>query len=203
MRAVNLLPPNSNAPRQRLRHAPALLGSMVPVLAGAVVFLGWSLEHAKVVDRQDELGAVEASIAALRPTQELRDETTRIASERSSRQAALTDALGKRLPWDVALGQISRVLPSDVWVTALAARSPTPASGEPGGASPNAFSIRGYTFSHDSVARLLERLALVPSLSSVALSATSSSEIGTTPVIQFDVSAALQSPTSTSQAVTR
>jgi Tfp pilus assembly protein PilN len=202
MRAVNLLPRDSYAPKQRLRHAPLVLGAMLPVLAGALVFLGWSLEHAKLVDRQNELGAVEASIAALGPTQALRDEATRIDSDRSAREAALSEALSKRVPWDVALGQLSRVIPSDVWLTALSAQSPTPAASATttgSGATPNpsGFTIQGYTTSHDSVARLLERLALVPSLTDVALASTSSSAIGSRQVIQFSVSAAMNAPAPT------
>ncbi|MBV8258618.1 MAG: PilN domain-containing protein [Actinobacteria bacterium] len=204
MRAVNLLPPDSYAPKQRLPHAPLILGAMLPVLAGALVFLGWSLEHSKVVERQNELAAVETSIAALRPTQALRDEATRIASERSKRALALTDALAKQMPWDVALAEVSRVLPSDVWLSMLTAASPTPAgavapasASTAPGANPTSFTIQGYTFSHDSVARLLERLALVPSLSDVALSSTSSTTLGSKPVIQFNVQASLNAPSST------
>ncbi len=199
MRAVNLLPLDSYAPKQRLRHAPLVLGAMLPVLAGALVFLGWSLEHSKLVERQNELGAVEASIAALGPTQALRDEATTIASDRSAREAALSDALSKQLPWDVALAQLSRVVPSDVWLTALSAQSPTPAasaatSSTAATPNPSGFTIQGYTMSHDSVARLLERLALVPSLSDVALASTSSSAIGSRQVVQFSVSAELNAP---------
>jgi Tfp pilus assembly protein PilN len=194
VRAVNLLPPDSYAARQRLPHASFVLGATLPVLAGALVFLGWSYEHARVVDRQNRLGAVEAGIAALRPTQALRDEAARILADRGARRTALGDALAKQLPWDVALGQISRVLPSDVWLTSLTAQSPTPAASTTttAAATPNGFTIQGYAFSHDSVARLLERLALVPSLGDVALSSTSSSQIGSRPVVQFDVTAAMQ-----------
>ena len=199
MRAVNLLPADTYAPKQRLPHAPLVFGAMLPVLAGALVFLTWSLQHSKLVERQNQLGAVEAQIAALGPTQTLRDEASRISGDRAKRQTALTDALAKQLPWDVALGQVSRVLPPDVWLTTLSAQSPTPvgsattttssASGAAAG-----FTIQGYTLSHDSVAQLLERLALLPSLANVSLSSTSSNTVGDTPVIQFNVEAGMNVP---------
>ncbi len=200
MRAVNLLPPESFAPKKRVPNASYIFGAMLPVLAGACVFLGWSYEHSKVVDRQNDLGAVEATIAQLRPTQTLRDEASRIGSDRASRETALNAVLANQIPWDVSLGQIARVLPGDVWLTSLTAQSPTPSGSvsTPGTASatasPTGFTIQGYTFSHDSVALLLERLALVPSLSGVTLSSTSSNTVGKTPVIQFNVSAAMNAP---------
>src|SRR5262249_24540214 len=71
MRAVNLLPANASAPKQRLPHAPVVLAATVPVLAGALVYLGYSLEHSQVVDRQTSLGVVQSQIAELGPSPEL------------------------------------------------------------------------------------------------------------------------------------
>ncbi len=49
-------------------------------------------------------------------------------SVRASWEAALQDALSKQMPWDVTLDDLARVLPSDVWLTALSVQTPTPAN---------------------------------------------------------------------------
>ena len=61
-------------------------------------------------------------------------------------------------------------------------------------ANPNAFSIGGYTYSEDSVARLLTRLQLLPMLSGVTLGTTTSSSVGNKPVVQFLVTATVTPP---------
>jgi len=195
MRAVNLLPPDSYAPKERLPYAHVVLGAALPVLAGALVYLGYSLEHSKVVDREDSLGVVQASIAALAPTSGLADESTQVAGERTTRLAALTSALGNRMPWDGLMGQIARVLPRGAWLTSLSAQTPTPSGSSTGtsaSASPTGLTIQGYAPTHKDVADLLERLALVPGLSNVALASTLSSQVGAKTVIQFSLTAEVQ-----------
>lgn len=194
MRPVNLLPPDSYAPKQRLPHAPVVLAAALPVLAGALVFLGYSLEHSKVVDRQDKLGLVQSRIAALGPSRGLVSESTRVEGARQPRLAALTDALSKQQPWDITLDQVSRLLPDGVWLTSLSAQSPTPATTATtaSSASPTSFSIQGYAPSHDAVAQVLSRLALLPSLTDVALASTLTSQIDKTTVIQFSITASVQ-----------
>ena len=126
---------------------------------------------------------------------------------------ALQDALGRRVAWDRILDQIARVLPANVWLTQLNAMSPTPTTAAPPPApttttssssssssttpvvpaAPSAlFTLTGYAYSHDDVAHLLARLALVPSLTNVTLGATSSATVGPKAVIQFTVNATMQ-----------
>ena len=60
-------------------------------------------------------------------------------------------------------------------------------------AAPSAiFTITGYAYSHDDVAHLLARLALVPSLANVTLGSTSSATVGPKAVVQFTVNATMQ-----------
>ena len=112
--------------------------------------------------------------------------------------------------------QIARVLPANIWLTQLNALSPTPTTAAPPPAAPTTttssgsssssssaativpaapsaiFTITGYAYSHDDVAHLLARLALVPSLANVTLGSTSSATVGPKAVVQFTVNATMQ-----------
>ena len=87
----------------------------------------------------------------------------------------LGTALGNRIAWDRVLREVSLVLPEDVWLETMSTNGPDPAAAAtpppPGQAlSPGgAFSITGYTYSHDGVARLLARLSVIPHLEDVKL----------------------------------
>jgi Tfp pilus assembly protein PilN len=188
MRAVNLLPADAYAPKQRLPHAPIVLAATAPILASALVYMGYSLEHSKVTDGRIKLGIVQSQVRALSPSQALVAAAARVTNERAKRQAELTDALAKQMPWDIAFDQISRVLPANAWLTNVQLSSPTPIAGHP---SSTPFSIQGYTSTQADVAQVLERLALLPALSNVTLSAATASQIGTKDVVQFSITASM------------
>lgn len=191
MRAVNLLPVDAYAPKPKLPHAPVVLAATAPVLAGALVYLGYSLEHPKVTDRRIALEIVQSQVAALTPSQTLASQVSQVAAERVLRQRELSDALAKQQPWDVALEQIGRVLPANAWLTSLTAASPTPVTSTAGPTTATA-SIQGYTYSMDDVSTVLARLSLLPSLTNVQLTRASSSQLGTKTVTQFQITANVQ-----------
>jgi Tfp pilus assembly protein PilN len=191
MRAVNLLPPNAYAPKQRLPHAPVVLAATAPVLAGALVYLGYTVEHSRVVDRQTSFSVVQAQIAKLGPSPQLVAESAKVASDRSARGAALTAALSERVGWEVTFDALSRVMPAGSWLTNLDAQSPTPAGAVTSAttANPTGFTAQGYADSQATVAVVLARFALVPGLSNVTLTSTTSTTIGTKNVVQFSMTA--------------
>jgi Tfp pilus assembly protein PilN len=195
MRAVNLLPVDAYAPRQRLPHAPVVLAATVPVLAGALVYLGYSMEHSKVVDRQVSLGLVQSQIAALAPSPGLASESAAVSTARQTRESELQGALSKRVAWDKTFSALSRAMPAGAWLTTLTATSPTPSSSTSTAASTatNSFSIQGYAESNEIVAAVLARLALVPGLSNVNLTGANGAVTGTskTAVVQFEVTASV------------
>lgn len=198
MRPVNLLPQDATATRRRLPSAPIALAAVLPFLAAALVYLGWSVEHGHVTARTGELAAVQARIDAIRPAAPAAD---RLASLRTARMTALDDALAKRIPWDATLVAIARVLPSDVWLNQLSLQSPTPVAGASTASSTAASStvpavanlqLTGSARSQAAVAHALARLALVPSLTDVTLGFTASAPAGTQKtVVQFQISAAV------------
>jgi len=188
MRAVNLLPADAYVAKPKLPHAPVVLAATVPVLAGALVYMTYSLEHSKVSDRKIALSVVQSQVASLSPSQVLLSAASQVASERQAREIELTDALGKQIPWDVAFDQIGRVLPANVWLTSLTADSPTPVTGA---APTTTFTIQGYTYKLSDVSTVLARLSLVPSLTNVQLTTAGVSALGKKNVVQFSITASI------------
>jgi Tfp pilus assembly protein PilN len=178
MRAVNLLPRDEKQPRLERTRLPLLLaaGGVAAITAGAVL-LGLSASGA-ADERRSELAAIEASIAQVpRPPDQTVDSGT-LVQERTDRVAALSAALTERFSFDRLLREISFVLPRNAWLTGLTAGLPEAAAAPTGapGAVPvisKDVTIEGATYSHESVAVILSRLTVVPSLENVSLTATS------------------------------
>lgn len=215
MRPVNLLPSEPSRRHKRMPSGQVLLASTAPLVAGALVYLGFSYEQSKVSGVRADLSVAQTELAGLRPAAAASAATAQLASQRTQRMLALQDVLGRRVAWDQILDQIARVLPPHIWVTQLDAMSPTPTTAAAAAppspttttsssessssstpvapAAPSAlFTLTGYAYSHDDVAHVLARLALVPSITDVTLGATSSATIGAKPVIQFTVNATMQ-----------
>jgi Tfp pilus assembly protein PilN len=179
MRAVNLLPVDERR-RTRLEgvRTPLLVvaGGVAAVTTGAV-FLAMSAAGT-ADERRAELAAVEATIARLPEAPDPAVSQGILLAERSDRIRALAAALETRISFDRVLREISLVLPEDAWLTGLTATAPVNIA--PAGTSevplppvattgPEGITIQGATYSHDSVARVLSRLSVVPSLENVRL----------------------------------
>jgi Tfp pilus assembly protein PilN len=188
MRAVNLLPRDDKRRRSGTdaRENPAVIGGVAGVVLVTAILAAWFLTaSAGVADNQKRRDAAQAELAATPVPQPTSPGASQLEQEKSARIAALSGALSGRLAWDRVLRELSLVLPDDVWLTSLSATAPTP-----GATSPAGFTINGSTYSHDGVARLLARLALVPHLASVQLghSAAATSENGRR-LVEFTINA--------------
>jgi Tfp pilus assembly protein PilN len=197
MRAVNLLP-RQQVQQTRERRNPAVL---VAAIGGAVVLLaliGGALLANRSVDRQQQaLSSARAELAAT-PAHHLSPSTQAfrqaVLTQREQRSLALASAIGKRVAWDRILRRFALVLPSDVWLISLDGSVPldsaTPAVPATPGAAPTvptALTIQGYTYSQASVARLLERLQVLPDLKNVTLTNSGVTLLGGQNVIQFTI----------------
>jgi Tfp pilus assembly protein PilN len=179
VRAVNLLPRDEQ--RERLQGArPSLLlaGGGVIVATALAMFLA-SSAAGDASDSRTELQAVETEIANLPKVEDAIVTHGTIVRERSDRVAALSAALSTRVPFDRVLREISFVLPGDAWLTQLDAIAPASvvpaaagAAPPPPSTTPAGVTIEGATYSHDSVARVLARLSVVPSLENVRLTSS-------------------------------
>ena len=178
MRAVNLMPPDVKRTRLEMGRLPlfAAAGGVVAVTAAA--FFLASSASGSADETKAEVQAVEAAIAQLPTTPKSEVSVGMLAAERSSRVAALAAALSSRTAFDRVLHDISLVFPEDAWLTQLEASAPAvaaPAGGTsvpPVAAATSGVTITGATYSHESVATVLERLSVVPTLTDVRLTST-------------------------------
>jgi Tfp pilus assembly protein PilN len=195
VRAVNLLPKDDAQRSRRQQNIPAVVSTglivLVTGLLGLMYFTSKSTAQAKDLEYQDaqaELALLPspADIAAKNAPQQ------KLKGEHDARVGALSAALTKRVAWDRILREISLVLPEDVWLSSWAAATPTPASGATAPASaagqpPTLMTIEGYTYSHESVARLLTRLSVIPDLRNVWLTKSSRGALAGRPIVSFTI----------------
>jgi hypothetical protein len=185
MRAVNLLPRDAARDRKSLsqQNAPVLLGAGLGVVVTGALALGFLHETSAVTAAHKQLEAARKQLAATpRPVQATvkPDPNAALVGQESARVTAVTTALGARFAWDRVLREFSLVLPDDITLSSLSLSAPDPNAPAAAGAgtTPQDFVIVGTTYSHDSVARLLARLALIPELSDVTLQGDSASSGG-------------------------
>lgn len=188
MRAVNLLPKDVGKPQRRTPDPLLLVGGgggfvVVVALAAATVMASGTL-----VEKRDAVADAELRLQLLpEPTAPPSPADQGLATEQQGRGAALTSALSTRVSWDRILRRFSLVLPEDVWLTSLAATAPGGAGAAAAGTGPSGFTIVGYTYSHDAVARLLSRLAVVPDLTDVQLRNSALTELAGRKVVEFSI----------------
>jgi len=210
MRAVNLLP-RQQAQTRRDRPQPVAL---VAAIGGGVVLLvlvaGFLLANRSVEQQQQALTDAKAMLAAT-PAQKMSAQTqafrSTVLTQREQRSLALAAAIGKRVSWDRILRRVALVTPDDVWLNNLAGSVPlegsattglpattttTPTTSSAFPATPTALTIGGYTYSQAGVARLMERLAVVPDLKNVQLQTSKSQQMGNQTVINFTIVADIQ-----------
>jgi Tfp pilus assembly protein PilN len=198
MRAVNLLPRDDSKGQRRQPGAVLLTAVLGGVLVTALLAGLFLTSSSAVSDRQSELDTARAELAAIPPPPEAPVDSTGLETEKSARVTLLGKALAARVAWDRVLREISLVLPDDVWLDSLAANAadpnfvPQPGKTE---APPGAFTITGFSYSHDGVARLLSRLSVIPSLDRPSLG---SSVVDTTKarnVVKFTITASVRQGT--------
>ena len=206
MQAVNLLPRQLVVAPGRSLQPLALVGAAaVPVIAVILVAIGYSSASSTVAAEKAKFAALQTQIAALggvtSATPKTATDTATVAqwnaliAERTARRAELDSVLSQELPWDSMLRNAARILPNDVWLTALNLQSPvTFGASAPTSSAPTDFTISGFGESEQSIALLLVRLRLLPTLANVSLGTTSSTTIGSKAVVQFTVTASIQAP---------
>lgn len=187
MRAVNLLPRETRSSRSvTAQNLPAVVGAGVGVVVVAALAGSYLSASAKVANAQSAYNDAKARLAAtpLPPAAAAAPVDTTpaaVSAQQGPRLQAVASVLGQRIAWDRLLREFSLVLPSDVWISSLDMNAPV------AGAT-NGFSLSATTYSYDSVARMLSRLALVPDLTGVTLQSTAQSGR----LVQFSVAASIK-----------
>jgi Tfp pilus assembly protein PilN len=182
MRAVNLLPRDGDRQRDGggAGRMPLIVaaGGVAAITIGAVVL--FVSASGSVSDTRAQLDSAQAAIARVPSGGQPVLAPAAITQERADRVTALGAALATRVPLDRLLRELAYVLPEDAWLTGLTVTAP--ATDGPTGASPGApapaststqgVTIEGATYSNRSVARVLARLAAMPSVDQVRLTAS-------------------------------
>jgi Tfp pilus assembly protein PilN len=198
VRAVNLLPRDSGQRTIKKESLPLLVGGCTGLLVVAVLGAMFMMGSGKIAAAKRNVDDLNRQFEALPPPPTgPTPAQQQLAGEQSARLSALTTAMSSRVSWDRVFREFSLVLPGDVWLTSLSAKSPispaTNASSTGGSTVPSMFTIQGRTYSHDGVARLLSRLQVVPDLTNVQLVSSTSSKVGNQPVVEFTIAADLSS----------
>jgi Tfp pilus assembly protein PilN len=203
MQAVNLLPRDAVASERSRINAALIGGGATPIIALALVIVGYSSAHRQVETQISELSILNAQVAELAPAkvraeaqaQERSAATNQLVGERSSYLTALQAAMATSPPLDAYLEQIGRVLPQGVWLTSLTLNAPTAST-----TTPASLQLAGQAFTNAEVAQLLARLELLPSFSKIALANVAQTTVGTKTIEQFTISATPVAPSSTTTA---
>ena len=212
MKAVNLLPKDDRrrgGPNIPPALAATAIGGFTVVMAAlALLFV---TAHGTVKSRRLELEQKKQELAAIPvPAQNQVAQQDALVADKKARVTALNAALSRRVAWDRVLREFALVLPDDVWLENLTAAAPTAAtatiatlaapSSNTGSlaAGEQGFTIEGYTYSHDAVARLLTRLAVIPDLEQVQLVTSEQAKVNDRPIVHFKISANVRAPGATS-----
>jgi Tfp pilus assembly protein PilN len=197
MRAVNLLP-RQHVDQKRERPNAVVLVAAIGGAAVVLALVAGMLVANRSVDRQQQALASARAVLAVTPAHHLSASTQafrqQVLTQREQRSLALASAISKRVAWDRVLRRFALVLPNDVWLTGLSGTVPL----DPAVAAPTTTSsaipapatelnIQGYTYSQESVARLLERLAVVPDFEDVQLESSTASNVGGQNVVNFTI----------------
>jgi Tfp pilus assembly protein PilN len=206
MRAVNLLPEESATRLPKTAVLP-LAGAAAAVLAAGVVGTLAHSESGNVARESKQLDDLKLQLSKTHAAKQTTGTTSALLASRGSRVAAVEAALSGRVAWDLVLRQIALVLPEDTWLDGLQLTSPTSpdaaataststttssttsTSATTSATAPTGVVINGYTKSADGLARVIQRLSVVPSLSDVTLTTAQATQRGSKRVFQFTINA--------------
>jgi Tfp pilus assembly protein PilN len=210
MRAVNLLPADATRGRRwgagtgdrGASKRVLLTAGIVAAVFAAALGAAFVHAHSSVADKQETLAGLEQKVADAQAKAAV-VQAARAKSE--ARRVAVTDVNSKRVTWEQVLRDLSRVLPANVWLQNLQAQSPTPTVGASTaattstatastGTTPTAFVVTGFTSSQKGVARVMDRLSVLPWLSDVSLQQSARADTATGgKAVQFTIGANLSS----------
>lgn len=170
MRAVNLMPADARSGRPGTGIGVYLLLGGLAMLAAFALL--WALADRRIGDRTAALQRVAAQTRAAEARADAAAPYGAFAKLAKDRVATVTSLSTTRFDWAHSLGEISRVLPADVWLTSMdgASGSSDAAPTTTTSAAPApTFSLAGCTATQRKVALLLARLHAVDGVRKVDL----------------------------------
>ncbi len=203
MRAINLLPKDDARRGTQKRQWIVLVPVVLAVLMTAVFSAMFLSASGKVKDKQAQLAQLQDELHAIpTPNADKVKSQSALAADKQARVTALSAALSRRVAWDRVFRELSLVLPDDVWLATISAKAPVPSStavAPPAAAAGSTtaatgFTLDGFTYSHDAVARLLTRLAVIPDLVNVQLQQSTLTKLGAAQAVHFVIAADVRRP---------
>lgn len=134
MRPVNLIPPDQRFGSQSpLRTGPLpyiVLGGLVALLVGVAVLVTTGNE---ISERKDEIVTLKREDSVAQERAEKLAAYVQLAEMRQQRVETISSLADSRFDWERVMRELSKILPSDVWLTSLdASASPESAGGSEG-----------------------------------------------------------------------
>jgi Tfp pilus assembly protein PilN len=205
VKAVNLIPNEQRGPGK----APAASAASTPSSGGdgfgAYAILGllafaviaaalYVMATNKISENKADLARVQAESQVVQQQAASLQSFADFKTLADARTATVRSLAVSRFDWDTALDDVSRALPSDVYVSSLDGTTSSVAGGSSirGALSAPAIELVGCTGSQTNVARLMARLRNVRGVSRVSLSSSIVSETAQQPA----TAAAAPAPTS-------
>lgn len=190
MRPVNLLP-ERHRPRTptggRQGSSYILLGVLGAVLVAALIYV---LTLNQINSRRDQVAQAKNDTAAAKSRIQALSAYGNFVQVKNARVQEVKQLAEGRIDWEMAMRELARVLPSDVWLVSAdastgdgdtasssATQAPSPA-GPSGGASDSAtLTLTGCAKSQDEVAVTLVRLKQMNGASDVSLKQSTSTAV--------------------------
>jgi Tfp pilus assembly protein PilN len=202
----------------RTTKAVAIAAGLTLAFVTAAAGFAFMHERSAANDRQSTLDDLQAKIAH---THAATASSAPVATNTQGHLAAITSAASGRMAWDRLLDQLSRVMPPGASLETLQANdgtntststststpststttssspasklSPSTSGTAPAtGAAPTGFVVTGNAGSQATVARALDRLALIPALSDVTLQSSKRADAAGKQALQFTIAATLR-----------
>jgi Tfp pilus assembly protein PilN len=192
MPRVNLMPPEI-AEAERFRRLQLAMGGAV---IASVVIVGALYVHAKsgISAAQQQVSAAQAQQTSLQSKLNSLSSVKQTFADVQTKQQLLQQAMGQEIRWSYVLNDLSLRVPSDVWLTGVAASESTTGVGTPSGGTTSTLpgattvgigTVSGVGFKHDDVAAWLDSIAKERGFTQPTFSSSTETAIGTRPVVDF------------------
>jgi Tfp pilus assembly protein PilN len=193
VRPVNLIPLDERrgASRAGADSAPIRVYVVLGVLGAALLsVLALVLTNNQISSKTDDLSKVQAQEQGVKQVADALRPYGQFAQILQSRKAQIGQLAATRFDWELALRQLSRAIPSNVWLVNLAGTvSPAIQIESAAGGSASslrdkamapAFTLTGCTYSQHAVARMMTRMQNLDEVTSVQLAKSARKDEATT-----------------------
>ncbi len=196
MPRVNLVPGEEKQRELRRRmYIVPLAGTIIlaGILGGTYYYYSNRLDNAdrQLQDIKQSNNALQKQVAEMKRYDEIKN-------KKQSQLNIVTTLYGQRVHWSRTIDDLAFVIPEDVWLVAIKATVPgidtgsAAAATSKSGSGQSDIEIEGYTREMPSVATLLVRLGLIPSIANVTLTSAEKEELQGQTVTHFKISASLK-----------